>query len=312
MTTFSQDAPILVTGAAGRIGSVGRIATEMLIARGFKVRAQVRVEDARAEALRKLGAEVVVGDLLDIAAVHRAVEGCERLLFSMAIAPTYLEAAANVAVVAKHHAVKAFVNLSQMTVNEMDVFTTTDSPQQKQHWLAEQILSWSGLPVVEVRPTAFMEGLFLQSAKTIAAMDRILAPFGTGRNSAVAARDVARVVAHILADPVAHVGQTYHLTGPVSQDMAAIAREFSEALGRTITYVDVPPEKLEEQLAAFGMPPHVISHVSTMAALHRGNRYDRSSNDVEGLTGEQPMSVRAFVEANAQAFTAPKPVEPTA
>ncbi|MET0677225.1 MAG: NAD(P)H-binding protein, partial [Bradyrhizobium sp.] len=151
MNAASYRQPILVTGAAGRIGSVGRTVTELLLARGFRVRAQVRVDDDRAAMLKELGAEIVVGDLLDLAAVHEAIDGCERLCFVMSVSPEYLEAAANVAVVARHHRVKAFVNLSQMTVKEMDIGTTTPSPQQKQHWLAEQILSWSGLPVVEVR-----------------------------------------------------------------------------------------------------------------------------------------------------------------
>jgi uncharacterized protein YbjT (DUF2867 family) len=302
-----HELPILVTGAAGRIGSVGRIVTELLLVRGFRVRAHVRVEDERAARLRALGAELVVGDLLDIVAVHRAIEGCERICFGMSVSSTYLEAAANVAVVAKHHGVKAFINLSQMTVNEMDIFNTTPSPQQKQHWLAEQILSWSGLPVVEVRPTAFMEGLFLQSTKGISMQNKIMAPLGKGKNSAIAAFDVARVIAEILSDPTQHIGQTYHLTGPVSQDIDAVAREFSAALGRTITYVDVPPEMMKGQLAAFGMPPHVISHVVTMAQLHRDNRYDRFSKDVEGLTGVPPMSVREFVQKNAHAFA---PVAP--
>jgi uncharacterized protein YbjT (DUF2867 family) len=297
-----HELPILVTGAAGRIGSVGRIVTELLLVRGFRVRAHVRVEDERAARLRALGAELVVGDLLDIVAVHRAIEGCERICFGMSVSSTYLEAAANVAVVAKHHGVKAFINLSQMTVNEMDIFNTTASPQQKQHWLAEQILSWSGLPVVEVRPTAFMEGLFLQSTKGISMQNKILAPFGKGKNSAIAAVDVARVIAEILSDPAEHIGRTYHLTGPVSQDMDAVAREFSAALGRTITYVDVPLGIWREQLATFGMPPHVAAHVATMASLHQDNRYDRLSHDVEGLTGVPPMSVREFVQKNAHAF----------
>src|SRR5882724_7304001 len=176
MSEAQHELPILVTGAAGRIGSVGRTVTELLLDRGFGVRAHVRVDDERATRLRALGADVVVGDLLDIMAVHRAIEGCERVCFGMSVSPTYLEAAANVAVVAKHHGVKAFINLSQMTVNEMDILNTTASPQQKQHWLAEQILSWSGLPVVEVRPTAFMEGLFLQSTKTVSTQDKIMAP----------------------------------------------------------------------------------------------------------------------------------------
>src|SRR5882724_4156322 len=147
MDTANHDKPILVMGAAGRIGYVGHIVTELLMARGFRVRAQVRVDDDRAAALRSAGAEVVVGDLLDLRSVHSAIDGCERLYFGMSISATYLEAAVNVAAVAKHHQVRAFVNMSQMTVKEMDIFETTSSPQQKQHWLVEQMLSWSGLPV---------------------------------------------------------------------------------------------------------------------------------------------------------------------
>lgn len=302
MNAASYQQPILVTGTAGRIGSVGRMVTEQLLARGFRVRAQVRVDDERAALLRERGAEVVVGDLRDLDAAHRAVEGCERLCFAMAVSSDYLEAAANVAAVARHHRVKVFVNLSQMTVREMDIFRTTPSPQQKQHWLAEQILSWSGLPVVEIRPTAFMEGLFLQSTRSVATQNRILAPFGKGRNSAIAAFDVARVIAMILGDPAGHIGQTYHLTGPISQDMEAVAREFSAALGRDISYVDSPVAAMKEQLAAFGAPPFVVAHVATMAQLHQDNRYDRFSDDVERLTGVPPMSVRAFVEQHAAAF----------
>jgi uncharacterized protein YbjT (DUF2867 family) len=132
--------------------------------------------------------------------------------------------------------------------------------------------------------------------------DKIMAPFGRGKNSAIAAADVARVIAEILSEPAEHIGQTYHLTGPVSQDMDAVARDFSAALGRTISYVNVPLEVMKGQLATFGMPPHVVAHVATMAELHQDNRYDRFSNDVERLTGIRPMSVREFVQKNAHAF----------
>jgi uncharacterized protein YbjT (DUF2867 family) len=55
MTTQSSHAsPILVTGAAGAVGSIGRNVTEMLLAKGHKVRALVRREDERAGALRQL------------------------------------------------------------------------------------------------------------------------------------------------------------------------------------------------------------------------------------------------------------------
>ena len=56
---------------------------------------------------------------------------------------------------------KAFINVSQMTVSQMSVTETTASPQHKLQGLSEQALNWSGLPVVHVRPTVFLEGFFL-------------------------------------------------------------------------------------------------------------------------------------------------------
>jgi hypothetical protein len=84
--------------------------------------------------------------------------------------------------------------------------------------------------------------------------------------------------------------------------MQSIAKEFSQALGRPITYVDVPLDVWKETLSKMGQPPHVVSHVVTMAELHQANRYDRYSDDVKTLTGVRPMSVREFVERNARAF----------
>ncbi len=46
--------PILVTGAAGRVGAVGRTVTEMLLKHDKAVRALVRTEDERARALRDM------------------------------------------------------------------------------------------------------------------------------------------------------------------------------------------------------------------------------------------------------------------
>ena len=68
--------PILVTGAAGRVGAVGRTVTELLLNQGKAVRAMVRTEDERAQALRSLGAEVVVGNLLDLDSMHRVIADC--------------------------------------------------------------------------------------------------------------------------------------------------------------------------------------------------------------------------------------------
>jgi len=138
-----QARPILVTGAAGNVGGIGPTLTKLLLDEGHRVRAMVRRQDERAEALAALGAEVTVGDLLDLKSMHAAIEGCERVYFGMSVSASYLEATVNAAAVARHHGVKAFVNMSQMTVSQMSITETTPSPQHKLYWLAEQALNSS-------------------------------------------------------------------------------------------------------------------------------------------------------------------------
>src|SRR5215813_2777906 len=108
--------PILVTGAGGAIGGIGRNVTATLLSKGYNVRALVRKEDERAAELRRVGAEVAVGDLTDLTAMHRAIDGCSRIYFGMSVSAAYLEATVNFAAVARHHGIEAMVNMSQMTV----------------------------------------------------------------------------------------------------------------------------------------------------------------------------------------------------
>jgi uncharacterized protein YbjT (DUF2867 family) len=296
--------PILVTGAAGRVGAVGRTITELLLKQGKAVRAMVRSEDERAQALRKKGAEVVVGDLLDLDSMHKAIAGCATVYFGMSVSDTYLAATVNVAAVAKHHGVKAFINMSQMTVAQMSITETTPSPQQKLHWLAEQALNWSGLPVVHVRPTVLLEGFFLiVTPDSVKQSNQIRLPFGDGKTSPVAVEDVARVIAMVLSNPQPHIGKIYHLTGPQSEDMRFFAKEYSRALGRTITYQNIPVEPWRDALQKRGFPLHLVNHLATMADLHRAGRYDRMSDDVLTLTGQKPLSVQEFVKRNEAVFT---------
>jgi len=294
---------ILVTGAAGQSGAVGRTVTRLLLERGLPVRAMVHREDDRAAALRAAGAEVVVGDLLEPGDVYRIVSGCRRVYFGMSTSAAYLQASVTMAVVARELRVETLVNMSQMTVSEMSILNTTPSSQQRQHWLSEQAIEWSGLPVVTIRPTVFLEGFFLPlTAPSVRARNRIELPFGRGKTSPVSTADVARVIASVLADPGPHLGRVYELTGPRSQDMDGVAREYSDALRREITYADIPPDAWERELRKAGVSEHLTKHVLTMAELNRAGRYDRMTNGVERVTGQPAMSVRDFVSQHAEAF----------
>jgi uncharacterized protein YbjT (DUF2867 family) len=287
---------VLIPGAGG----VGRAVFEQLRAQDVPVRFMVRREDERAAELKRLGAEVVIGDLTRPETVAAALQGVARMFFAMAVSPDHLLAGAVVASVAKEHRkLEALVDLSQMTVSQMTATSTEESHQQRLHWLVEQVLNWSGLPVVHIRPTVFLDTpLFTtMAARSIQENGTIALPFGSGRTSPVAVDDVARVVATVLHEPAPHIGHVYELTGPRSVDMTELAAAFSRALSRPVSYVDVPLDRWQGGLSRMGLPPHTEQHVATMARLHRDNRYDRITDDVERVTGIPPQSIEAFVAA---------------
>jgi hypothetical protein len=91
----------------------------------------------------------------------------------------------------------------------------------------------------------------------------------------------------------------------------ALAAEYTAALGRGITYVDVPFEKwCQEELRPRGLPEHDHEHLLTMAKSHAGNRDDLVTHDVEAILGGPATSGRDFAARNAASF-APRPPRET-
>jgi uncharacterized protein YbjT (DUF2867 family) len=296
----------LITGAGGGVGSVSRRVVKELRLADQPVRALVRRDDERADRLRTLGAEVVVGDLTSPLDVARATRGVTRMFFNMSVSPEYVEAAAVVSAVVKElGGLETVVNMSQMTVSQMTLTSTEESRQQRLHWLSEQVMNWSGIPVVHVRPTVFLDNPLFTVLGAASVRDRgVLAlPFGDGHTSPIAADDVARVVVAILRKPAPSIGDVYELTGPQVLDVAGLAEQFGRALGRTIAPEDLPTETMLGQLAGSGLSEHVTLHISTMARLHREDRYNRATGDVERVTGRPAQTVEQYVSAHPDLFS---------
>ena len=296
----------LITGAGGGSGSISRRVVEALLDGGAQVRAMVRRDDERAGQLRSMGAEVILGDLTRAGDIVDAMDGVRRMFFNMSVSPDYLRATTEVCAVALERAgLDVIVNMSQMTVSQMTLTSTSESKQHRLHWLAEHVLNWSGLPVIHVRPTTFLDNpLFTLLAKQSVRERGVLPlPFGPGRTSPISADDVARVVAALLVDPGGRIGQVCELTGPEVLDMNGLAEQYSRALNRPIAAEDVPLDEWERVvLAPLGLPDHVKQHIATMARLHREGRYDRRTDDVEQITGQPAQSVEQYVAANPDLF----------
>lgn len=288
---------ILVTGASG---ATGGSAVSSLIALGHHVRAFVHEEDARSEALKTSGVEIVTGDLLDIETVRSAMDGVSSAYFVYPLGPGLLAGTVNFAQAAKEAGVGSIVNLSQMTARRDSL-----SHAAKDHWLAEQVLQWSGVPVTILRPTLFAEWLLYPfSWKDYGKRDTLALPFGDGKVGLIAAEDQGRAIAAVLADPADHAGHLYKLLGPVELDWYGIASAMSEVLERTITYTPVSVDEFVTNLAkmpAFSSP-FFLQHIGAIALDAQNGITGGTSPDMEGLTGKAGMTIQEFVLKHREAL----------
>jgi NAD(P)H dehydrogenase (quinone) len=287
---------VLVTGATGH---TGRAAIDTALKLGLQVRALVHTDDARTAALRARGIEVATGDLSDIDSVRPALEGVRSAYFVYPIRPGIIDATAYFSEAAKEAGVGAIVNMSQISARR-----DSKSHAAQDHWVAERIFDWSGIPTTHLRPTFFAEWLlYPRAAELIKEHKRIAVPFETARHAPIAAEDQGRLIAHILADPGPHAGQTYKLFGPVDMDYYGIAAAVSEALGTSITYTPISIEEFSRYLEEKQhYPPFFVQHLAAVSQDCRDGLFAGTNDVIERITGEPPMTVRTFVSRHREAF----------
>jgi NAD(P)H dehydrogenase (quinone) len=286
----------LVTGATGE---TGRSTVQRLLEEGHAVRALVHKEDERAEALRGKGAEVVIGELLDHDDAIRAAAGTSAAYFCYPVRPGIIPATAYFADAAKRAGLKVVVNMSQISARE-----DSNSHAARDHWIAERIFDWSGVPTVHLRPTFFSQWLlYLFARTTIVEQGVIDLPYGDGRHAPIAAEDQARLIAAILAEPAAHVGKTYTLHGATELDQAGIAAAISEVLGRRISYRPLTIPQYRERLEKAGLPEFLIQHFCAIAVDYQNGIFSGADRIIAEVTGTAPMTVQDFVALHREAFT---------
>jgi len=288
---------ILITGATGKTGAK---VVEQLIERGFGVRALAHGRDDRSERLERLGAQVVVGDFLELGSIRRAMRGAGRVYFCYPPqADRLVDATTNVAVAARDEGVESLVNMSQITARE-----DSESPLARHHWLSEHIFDWADIGAVHIRPTFFAEDLFIFGGQSITKEGKLYLPYGRERHAPVAAADIARVVVGILSDPAMHVGERYVLTGPKNMTISEMAEVLSCGLGRPVEYVDLPNEAwgrvLSEQV---GLPEFLVRHLRAVADDHKKGVFSAQTDVVQRIGGQAAQSLEDFVREHRESFT---------
>jgi uncharacterized protein YbjT (DUF2867 family) len=288
---------ILVTGATGLNG------TELLrklSARGVAVRALVR-NPAKAAAIAALPhVEIVHGDMAHPETLGPALRDVDRAMLISSSDPAMLDVQSNFIAAAKQAGVKHIVKLSGIMPELDSAFRFA-----RMHGEIEKRLEASGLAFTHLRAGEFMPAYFRQ-APNIAERSAILLPMEEARIASIDVDDIAEIAAVVLTG-TGHEGKIYPLTGPEALTMTEVAAKLSAAVGKTIRYVNVPPEAARQAQLAAGMPPYLADALFELFAERRNGKEAKVWPDAATLLGRRPTSFDQFASRNAAVFRGEAP-----
>jgi uncharacterized protein YbjT (DUF2867 family) len=128
----------------------------------------------------------------------------------------------------------------------------------------------------------------------------ITVPTGNGTESFVDAGDVAAVAAATLADPDAHAGAQYALTGAEAMTVSGAAEVITAVTGQSVKHNDIDRETWIQASVSAGVPADYADMLRLLTETIASGRGARPTGDVESVTGAPPTSFADFVRRSAR------------
>ena len=299
--------PILVTSAAGGTqGKTGRHVAEQLLARKVAVRAFVHRIDERSDRLKELGAEIFLGDFLDVRSVQKAVRGVSSIYFAYPVQDGLADATAAMAYAAREEGVSRLVNLVMYQSS-----TEAPTPRMRQNFLSEQVFQWAGVGPVHIRATVFHENVARLVQLSLPAQGAIRLPWGRENTllPLVAAEDVARIAVGLLTRSSWAAGTAYPVIGEVVSLKEIIAK-FAGVLNRDVHYQEIDDEQWKTEALARAWNAHAVEHLSSLWKSLRAATIAPEAgrfavtDTIEKIGGAKPKTFEQFVREHRQEFAA--------
>lgn len=274
---------IVVTGGTGRVGA--------------QIVAQLRERDlpvrvvSRRPARSPEGTEAARADLADPASLEPHLVGADALFLLWPFISAELTAALapKLAEIAARH-VGRVVYLSAQPAGE----------RPGSFWaLAERAIEDAGVPWTFLRPTGFASNT-LMWADQIRSGDLVRWPFGAAARALIDERDIAAVAVRVLTED-GHAGSRYVLSGPGVLTQVEQLASIGQALGRDLTWEELPKAEAQHALAAaWGDPGFAASALDTWERFV--THPETVTSTVRDVTGTPARSFADWAAANAGAF----------
>jgi uncharacterized protein YbjT (DUF2867 family) len=274
---------IVVTGGTGRVGA--------------QIVAQLRERDlpvrvvSRRPARSPEGTEAARADLADPASLEPHLLGADALFLLWPFTSAELTAALapKLAEVAARH-VGRVVYLSAQPAGE----------RPGSFWaLAEQAIEDAGVPWTFLRPTGFASNTLMWAGQ-IRSGDLVRWPFGAAARTLIEERDIAAVAVRVLTED-GHAGSRYVLSGPAVLTQVEQLAAIGQALGRDLTWEELPKAEAQHALAAaWGDPGFAASALDTWERFV--THPETVTSTVRDVTGAPARSFADWAAANAGAF----------
>ncbi len=276
---------ILITGATGQLGSavLGRL-LQRTDAR--TVAALVR-DPSKATDLKASGVSVRLGDYDDTDALHRAMDGVDRVLLIAGTDPQRRVQQHQNVIDAAARAGVAFIGFASRSLRDVQ---GSKNELMSQYFETEDRIRRSGLPHVLFRNALYLDTvpLYVGGARVFDTGVRL--PAGDGKVAYTLRREMGEALANAMLD---HHGadRTYTVAAPQAYGFDDVAAALTEISGRTITYTPVTDEGFLASAGQAGLPEDVARRYLGFYYDIRDNQLDETSTDLETFLGRRPATL---------------------
>ena len=279
---------VLITGATGNTGS---LLVPALLRAGTDVRIFVR-DEAKAKSYKDLGAEIVTGDLDRPETILPAVKNVDKIYLLTWNGETQLQQVKNV------------INAAKQAGNPHIIRHSMWGPESriiKQGYKADEIIKNSGLPWTILKPTFYMQNTMM-AAQTISSDGVIYWNMKDGKLGMIDVRDIADAAFAVITGD-GYKSKEYILTGPQAISFGDIANTFSRVLDKEVKYVNVPGEAAFQSMTGMGLPEWIAHGYVELSEGFSQNFANKTTKNVELLTGHPARSFEQFVKDFVQVFS---------